>query len=191
MKYPHRNTSLSVRMYPNKKTLCTTWVLVGLVRTPALASRGRHRRLCSVTDHQCIHQFLVKPIGDLLAAVEEDLLHLLLPYGGSGSGRRARRLFGSQRFETALHLDHVCVHRRAPLFVAHPRPRLFVELLLPMRVQNSSTPDAFFTTALCVKGRRKTCRRRRVVGTSCAVVTFLATDAAAVARNGWGRDFHR
>ena len=162
-------------------------VFVGLFRTSALASRGRHRRLCSATDHQRVHQFLVQPFGDLLAVVEEDLLDLHLAHSRHIARRRVeQRPTIGQFLEAALHVDYLCVYRGAPRTGIGLRA---VECFLPLA--KFAEPIALALSRFQVKGRRKTCRRRRVVRTSRAVVTFLAASAAPVARNGAGRYFHR
>lgn len=178
MKYPQRRRSPRLRIL---------LVFVGLFRTSALASRGRHRRLCSATDHQRIHQFLVQPFGDLLAAVEEDLLELDLAHSRRPARRRVdQRPTIGQFLEAALHVDYLCVYRGAPRTGIGLRA---VECFLPLA--KFAEPIALALSRFQVKGRRKTCRRRRVVRTSRAVVTFLAASAAPVARNGTSRNFHR
>ena len=74
--------------------------------------------IVSIADHECVHQFLVQPVGDLLRVVKQDLLYLLLAYSRDVPRGLLRWTIPGQLFESAPHVDYLCVHRRQGLLIA-------------------------------------------------------------------------
>ena len=115
--------------------------------TQALASLRRHPAfIVSVADHKGVHQFLVQSVGDLLCVLEQDLLYLTLSHSRDVPRGLLWRTVTSQYFKAPLHVDHLCVHTRTPIYVTRRLRQRSCGTPRCALIELPSASDAFFAS---------------------------------------------
>jgi len=89
-----------------KLVRCHPFVCVSWARRP-WTPEGVTGACNSVAKHQSVHELLVEAFGDLLAVIEQDLLHLALSHGRTGAPAMHGGVVSRQCAEPSLHVVHL------------------------------------------------------------------------------------